>query len=164
MQRIQHVDVIELYSKCFLVQTTDYRLNGGSTTSFKFKLNPHSIQRCQERDIDTDEIASAMLFGYSREKNGVRYYALTNWMVPMCSGFVYRSHKGLVVIFDERYRVVKTCYRHWSPENHVRKLTSPRKPNSNMSFISHALPTRIGANDPRVISMSFPADIGRRSA
>jgi hypothetical protein len=101
--------------------------NDSYDESIMVELNSHAMKRCKERKIRKEEIAAALLYGYSESKQGDCFYALTTDMLPESSGLYFSRSEGLVVVCNKNSGVVKTCYRRRCPVIFIKKKRKYRK-------------------------------------
>jgi hypothetical protein len=127
MKENKQLEIVEVFSRCFIIQVSEYLHNIRHTQSFTVLLDRHALQRAHQRGIQTEEIAAAIMYGYSENKQGECFYALTHRMVPEDLGWNLRRTQGLVVVCDENSGLVKTCYRRKNPVIHVRKKSKYRR-------------------------------------
>ncbi len=127
MKKNRQLEIVEVFSRCFIIQVSEYLHNECHTQSFTVSLDRHALQRVHQRRIQKEEIAAAIMYGYSENKQGECFYALTHRMVPEELGWNLRRTQGLVVVCDESSGLVKTCYRRKDPVIHVRKKPKYRR-------------------------------------
>jgi len=128
MYHTPRIELTPLDSLEFLVQISECLDYEWKTQSHRVELDTHAYRRSRERNISQEEIAAAMLYGYSEWKQGVCFYALTREMVPERSGIEYRRSEGLIIICDECSAKVKTCFRRNDPINYVKKKPKYNRP------------------------------------
>jgi hypothetical protein len=127
MNTQQLVNVDEIYSRSFHIKISESTETKNQTQSFVVNLNRHAKQRLLERNIGIEEVVSAIFFGYSIQKQGVTFHALSKETYVSDFRFAYKRTEGLVVICDDSSGIVLTTFRRNDPVGFIKKKPKYRR-------------------------------------
>jgi hypothetical protein len=123
MNKIQSIETCLVHFRIIIVRVNI--LSDGVHKVFDrvLKFNKHSRDRATERNISIGHLATAVIMGVSRDKNGMIYTGLTREMIPEKNRSMMRESNGLVVLHEKRSGIIRTCFWNDYPESYIERNT-----------------------------------------